>query len=209
MLNPSSRSYPSTRWTLLTAAVVVALCSAIYLTNLPFIQFVNNKWLDAIVAESPASQTRQQIAVVEIDDDTLAQYGQWPWPRFQLARLLEAVVQTGAASVGLDFVMAEPDRTSLKALREAIHREYGYQVETHALPETALDNDRVLSATLSGKPVVLGYKFLFDAPGDTGVDCLLHPLRILRVQKQPAGDKATAFIVRKTSSATLLNSLPR
>jgi adenylate cyclase len=52
------------------------------------------------------------VKIVDIDDESLARIGQWPWPRTQLAKLLERLTQSGAAAIALDMVFAERDRSS-------------------------------------------------------------------------------------------------
>jgi adenylate cyclase len=52
------------------------------------------------------------VAIIDIDEASVAALGQWPWPRTRLARLLEATHQLGALAVGLDMIMPEVDRLS-------------------------------------------------------------------------------------------------
>lgn len=190
---PSYRLNPSVLWTVAIGAALTALCVLFYLANPPFIALLNNKVTDAVVVRHAEGASDTRVVVVDIDEKTLDTYGQWPWPRYQLARLLDAVTHMGAAGIGLDIVMAEPDRTSLKALREAIQREYGMQFELNSLPEPMMDNDTVLTEALSKGPFVLGYEFLFEGSEAEKAACHLHPLNVLRVQKQPAANTRDAF----------------
>ena len=52
------------------------------------------------------------MVVVDIDEANLASYGQWPWPRTVIARLIEQIFRSGAVVLGFDVIFAEPDRTS-------------------------------------------------------------------------------------------------
>jgi adenylate cyclase len=52
------------------------------------------------------------VRIVDIDDESLAQLGQWPWPRNLFAQLLEQLRKQGVLAVGLDMVFAEPDRAA-------------------------------------------------------------------------------------------------
>ena len=54
----------------------------------------------------------QAPVIVEIDERSLAEFGQWPWPRNLVAQLLQEIRDKGALSVGLDMMFPEPDRTS-------------------------------------------------------------------------------------------------
>ena len=136
MDTPTSHLNPPIRWTLCIGTLVAAVCVVIYLVTPPFLDLLNNKIMDAVVANNPASASDDGVVVVKIDEMTLSQYGQWPWPRYQLARLLSEIVKMGGTGIALDFVMPEPDRTSLKALQEAIQRDYGYQLGDPGLAGT-------------------------------------------------------------------------
>ncbi len=51
------------------------------------------------------------VVVVDIDEESLAKLGQWPWPRDVMGRLVDRLKAMGAASVAFDIVFAEADRT--------------------------------------------------------------------------------------------------
>ncbi|WP_269790675.1 CHASE2 domain-containing protein [Stenotrophomonas sp. Iso1] len=50
------------------------------------------------------------LLIVAIDDHSLQQLGQWPWPRSTHARLLDRLQQAGAERIALDLLFIEPDR---------------------------------------------------------------------------------------------------
>jgi signal transduction histidine kinase/CHASE2 domain-containing sensor protein len=63
----------------------------------------------------------QQVALVLIDDATLAHYGRWPWQRAQLAQLIRAVSAQQPKAVGLDVLLPEvEDEANDSALESAI-----------------------------------------------------------------------------------------
>lgn len=49
----------------------------------------------------------QSLAIIEIDEASLAQIGRWPWPRGIHAALLAMLTDGGARVIGLDILMAE------------------------------------------------------------------------------------------------------
>lgn len=66
-----------------------------------------------------------RLAIIAIDDRSLQELGQWPWPRSTHARLLDRLRQAGAERVALDLVFSEADRkdgTQDQALAAAIQR---------------------------------------------------------------------------------------
>ncbi|HEV2424013.1 MAG TPA: CHASE2 domain-containing protein [Terriglobia bacterium] len=56
-------------------------------------------------APAPASA---EVALVGIDDQSLARYGRWPWSRSLLAKLVRAVSAQHPRAIGLDILLAEP-----------------------------------------------------------------------------------------------------
>ncbi|MEW5728358.1 MAG: adenylate/guanylate cyclase domain-containing protein [Pseudomonadota bacterium] len=52
------------------------------------------------------------VTVVDIDEDSLASVGQWPWSRMKIAQMLVNLFNSGAVVVAFDIVFAEPDRLS-------------------------------------------------------------------------------------------------
>ena len=51
-----------------------------------------------------------RLLIVAIDDNSLQQIGQWPWPRGTHARLLDRLTDAGSTRVVLDLTLSEPDR---------------------------------------------------------------------------------------------------
>ena len=52
------------------------------------------------------------VRIVDIDDELLARFGQWPWPRSRIAELTDKLAAAGAAAIVFDIVFAEEDRLS-------------------------------------------------------------------------------------------------
>lgn len=65
---------------------------------------------DAFQRAAPANYAKPGVAVVLIDAPSLAAVGGWPWSRYMMARLTEAIAKRGAVAIGFDFLFPEPDR---------------------------------------------------------------------------------------------------
>ena len=52
---------------------------------------------------------KSDIVIVEVDSDSISQFGRWPWHRDRIAMLLNQVFASGAKVVGLDMVFSEGD----------------------------------------------------------------------------------------------------
>jgi adenylate cyclase len=157
-----------------------------------FVTFLNYRLADAVCDRTPPAAGSDAVVVVAIDEQSLDRFGQWPRPRYRLAQLVEKAGQLEAASIGLDFIMAEPDRLSLQTVLEAIRRDMGHEVEIPSAPGEIKDNDALLAAALSRWPSVLGFKFLFDAAaGDSA--CRLHPANTARASNARGKDYYGSF----------------
>ena len=75
------------------------------------------------------------VRVLNIDEQSLAKIGQWPWPRTTVGNLVKALAARGAASIAFDVLFAEPDRTSLDEIAKHLHltRERVRQIEVRAM----------------------------------------------------------------------------
>jgi adenylate cyclase len=181
--------------TLLTFILVL-----LYLYQPPFFRFLDNKSYDTFLMAIPqdTAKTSETPVIVDIDEKSLVKYGQWPWPRYRVALLLERLMELGPAGIGLDTVWAEPDRTSFAVLQKEIYRDLKINVATKQVPKALMDNDKTLSTTLSRGPFVLGHKFTFAEKRSPPGDCLLHPLNVAVITEEgmPPNPKNPIFHAR-------------
>src|SRR3954470_16419150 len=89
-----------------------------------------------------------KLVHVDIDDQALATIGQWPWPRAQMAELIDEIDRAGAKAISMDIIFSEPSNPSPRIEKAGADR----YVE--------VDDDELFAAAIrrSGKcliPVVL------------------------------------------------------
>ena len=98
------------------------------------------------------------VVLIDIDDESLSRYGQWPWPRNLVAELVDRTYYSLAT--GFDIVFAEPDRTGSNQLKQT------YQTSPSMVEALELvpDHDEIFrNAIESHGTVVLGL-----APNNNG-----------------------------------------
>src|SRR5437016_410736 len=61
---------------------------------------------------SPRTSADRPVVIVDIDEDSVNAYGQWPWPRTLLSDLITRLYEWQAVAIAFDVVFAEPDRAS-------------------------------------------------------------------------------------------------
>jgi adenylate cyclase len=77
--------------------------------------------------------------VVDIDRDTLARFGPWPWPRDRMGELVRVVAKAGPAAIGLDILLDGAERSAGSA------------------GESASPGDAAIAAAIGLVPTVLGF----------------------------------------------------
>ncbi|KJR97766.1 MAG: hypothetical protein VR65_22275 [Desulfobulbaceae bacterium BRH_c16a] len=111
-----------------------------------------------------------KVLIVDIDEASLARYGQWPWPRHLVARLLGIVRDGTPDSVGIDILFAEPDRSSLMFVNRDLKTEFGTELDISSMPPERVDHDWALSSTLNRGSFYLGVMFRFGEKNQTQVE---------------------------------------
>ena len=62
---------------------------------------------------------KQPIAIVAIDERSIRQFGDWPWPRSRMADLVQLISDQGADAVGLCILYTQPDQSpGLQEIRQ-------------------------------------------------------------------------------------------
>ncbi|MBU1003106.1 MAG: adenylate/guanylate cyclase domain-containing protein [Proteobacteria bacterium] len=152
-----------------------------------FLQALNLKLYDQMMRATHTTETSGIPVIVDLDERSLAAYGQWPWPRYRVALLLAKIEQAGALAVGLDIVFAENDRTSPMTIQQDIKRDLQVDMGFTGIPEVLMDNDKVLAGVLEQGPFVLGYFLNFEEGHlATNKDCVLHPVSLVEKRSKNA-----------------------
>ncbi len=96
------------------------------------------------------------VRILDVDDPSLERIGQWPWPRATMAEITARLQEAGAAAIGYDIIMAEPDRpVSLDAIKRLPDDPAKQQVLS--LLEGLPSGDDAFAAAIAEAPVVLGF----------------------------------------------------
>jgi len=132
----------------LVGFVIVVLLTALRVGD-PFpVQVAREIGFDFYQRLHPRPQAELPVRVVDIDEASLAELGQWPWPRDRLATIADRLGELGAAAIGFDILFPEPDRMSPQRLAAVLPG-----VDAASLP----DYDAVFAAALSRTPSILGF----------------------------------------------------
>ncbi|WP_170789586.1 CHASE2 domain-containing protein [Ruegeria lacuscaerulensis] len=111
-------------------------------------------YFDLLQRMSPREYTPDlPVRVVDIDEESLAKWGQWPWPRTLLAQMVQNLGENGAAAIAFDMLFVEPDRYSPARLLNDPALDGVLTVERHA---QKVDYDVLFGLEAANWPVVMG-----------------------------------------------------
>jgi adenylate cyclase len=143
----------------LVVAIVIRFWDPFLIRSLRLIAFDHYQQLD------PGTYDPElPIRVVDIDEESLAKIGQWPWPRTTIARLLQTLTSQGAAAVAFDVLFAEPDNNSLEQVAKRLPAADA-KLLAGAIAERQT-NDEIFASALKDSPSVLSVS-LGDGPIST------------------------------------------
>ena len=76
------------------------------------VESLRHRQFDLFQNIEPRAKAELPIVIVDVDEESLATFGQWPWPRTLLAGLVATLNKAGAVGIGFNFLFAEADRAS-------------------------------------------------------------------------------------------------
>ncbi len=115
-----------------------------------------NTALDAMTKLYPYEKhypdNAQRLVFVDIDDKSLAEIGQWPWPRQTTSKLINQIAAAGASTIGVDILFAEKDRFSPDSLSQMLGLP-----KNLLLSAGSVNGDTQLSNALQSTPSALAF----------------------------------------------------
>ena len=106
------------------------------------------------------SEQVEDFLFIDIDEDSLSDLGQWPWPRVVLAKVMKTILDAKPAVVGIDILLAETDRFNPKALADLA------EDDENIIEHYFVNGDQLLGEIIAGHPVILATAFNSDNKND-------------------------------------------
>lgn len=92
-----------------TALLTLSIILSIRIVDPTFVESVRLRYFDTLITHR--EPTVNNIYTVNIDEEALNKYGQWPLPRTEYAKIIRDLYQRNAGLVVLNVLMPEKDRT--------------------------------------------------------------------------------------------------
>ncbi|HUE46765.1 MAG TPA: adenylate/guanylate cyclase domain-containing protein [Aestuariivirgaceae bacterium] len=181
---------------LVVALTSIAGLAALRVTDPFVVRAARETAFDLLQRASPRSYAEAPVGIVDIDESSLEQLGQWPWPRSRLAELVERLHAAGAVTVVFDFIFAEPDRLSPRRLAEDPQILERLSLGPEGLDDLP-DTDAIFADMLERGYVVIGF----------GASARPGPAPPVKAGFAYTGEDPVPYVMRLRGSARVLPEL--
>jgi adenylate cyclase len=189
------------RWIWLLALLPVLVSVSLQMLETGPQQVLRNNLFDQYQRWHPRIYVDVPVRIIDIDDESLERFGQWPWPRTRIAELVDRLTLAGVAAIGFDVLFAEPDRTSPRAAADLWKLGGRLRGDLIALP----DHDQVLANSLRKADAVIGFALDRSQPAAAKNPPLRLPLK--KANFVNLGEVQTNWLHSFTGSVASLQQL--
>ena len=134
--------------------LVAAILLGVRIDNSDTVKTLRYKTWDYFQQIHPRDVISDSVTVVNITEQDLKTYGQWPWPRHIMAMLHARIGDAGAILINYNILFSEPDRMSGVEYLKSMPMSNDLREQ---LGSVLLDTDGVFSTVLkeSGRAIIL------------------------------------------------------
>jgi adenylate cyclase len=148
----------------------------------PPVEELRVRTFDTFQLIDPRVKKVRPVTIIDIDEKSLAELGQFPWPRTRIADLITNLTRLGAVVIAFDIVFSEPDRLNPDIAAETIRNlDDDTRAKLRALPS----NDQILAEAIGKSRVVLGESGLPFVVSEFDKSLPLTGLAMLGEEPQP------------------------
>lgn len=150
------------------AIITLILLIGIRIADPSFVESTRLRYFDQLITSKESTES-EQVAVVNIDDETIRQQGQFPFPRGQYASIVADLYGRGAGLVVLNIFMPDRDRFGEDNKLLPVLKQYPV-----VFPHTATDD-----ATIKNNAFRPGVSIIGE--GDPGIkyDSILSNVKVI------------------------------
>jgi len=92
--------------------ILLILLITIKIINPPFIKSISNLSFDVYQKVFTLEKKDTDVVIIDIDEDSLGKFGQFPWSRSVFAKILDQLNTSNPKAIGFDIFFAEKDKQS-------------------------------------------------------------------------------------------------
>ncbi len=110
------------------------------------------------------SSSDHNIAIIDIDEDSIVSEGRFPWSRHKIAKLIDKLGEAGVLVTAFDVVFSEPEVNPVQHINNLVEKPLIEKINPQAWSQIqqSVDADTNMARALSEQDVVLGFFFQDD-----------------------------------------------
>ena len=116
-----------------------------------------------------------EIVIVAIDDDSIAQKGRWPWPRTAIAEAVERIAQDKPRAIGLNILFSEPEQNQGLGQIKALEDRFKQLLVKRELVQRGVDFSKEFSTLASSLDADSRLQSVVEAAGNVLMPLLFVP----------------------------------
>lgn len=162
----------SVRYALSLALTIIFLLHVVNMNNLPMLTSLENQAYDARLKLMLPRHVGKQVIIVDIDEKSLEEIGQWPWNRNIMANINDALFDYyQIKAIGYDIVFAEEDIDEgtklLEQMASGALRNDPQFIDEYQRVIPSLQHDQRFAESLNNRNTIMG--FVLDTETKKGV----------------------------------------
>jgi adenylate cyclase len=135
---------------------VLAACVALRNADPGFMARIRLLGFDLLQQVAPrTSDAEYPVRIIDIDEPSLKAFGNWPWRRDLLARLIDKLFDLGVRAIAFDMVFPDASVSPLDQIPESLRGSVEFRPILDRLAE-AVSPDQMFAQAMRGRPVILG-----------------------------------------------------
>jgi adenylate cyclase len=155
------------RYVLGFSLIVLFISHAAGYFPIPFIDTLDNQIYDLRLSMTLPENVDKKVVIIDIDEKSLAEIGQWPWDRKTMGNIIENLFSVYNINViGFDIVFAEKDENPsdkyLVSMAKGPLAENEEFLSVYNKAKSSLQRDKLFAQSLKNRNTVLGIVFYDD-----------------------------------------------
>jgi adenylate cyclase len=142
---------------IISSILIISMYIYLYVQQNTYIANFDKKIVDTFFNIRGKEDVSGDVVIVDLDEKSLSELGQWPWQRVKVATILQNLTEAGAGVIGMDIVFAEKDNSSPKNVANFLSQ-IGVEIGVDTSLQH-LDYDAVLADMVASTPTILGHVF--------------------------------------------------
>ena len=159
-----------------TWAILFAIVLHIFFYTSGILKRIDYKFYDLTTLFINKTKTNEPsyAVIIDIDEKSLHQIGQWPWSRVIDAKLIDAINSMNPSALGINILFPEQDRTSPLAMQRFYKRFFNLNIKLNHLPQGLHDNDELLAHSIEKSRATLSTYFTKNLNSNLNCQKLLY-----------------------------------